>query len=201
MIARAGVDVDAVGFRGDKSVRGHVDRGNLLILLAVPDVQRLIRAHVLHGIQFIGSVTNRCGADLPHVFQLPRAVFQRAIRNGAAILVEIDDIRLPRLIQTNHQTHRRDPVKGQISQPSVVQIVGTALKQEHGALSLPQSLPHTGVGAHIIVGQRFHIGSVVGVADQLGQIGAVGVARFVGSRLRRCRNQQRRRQERRQQAD
>ena len=60
--------------------------------------------------------------------------------------------------------------------PSVIQIVGAALKQEHGALPLPQSLPHPGVGAHIIVGQRFHVGSVIGVADQLGQIGAVRVS-------------------------
>ena len=112
VIAGAGVDVDAVGFRGDEPLRGHVDRGNFLVSLAVPEVQRLVRAHVLHGIQFIGAVPNRGGADLAHVFQLPGAVFQGAIRNGAAILVEIDDIRLPRLVQPHHQTHRRDPVIG-----------------------------------------------------------------------------------------
>ena len=194
------MNIDLTGpVAGVAAVRRHVHRIQRAVIEIGPDMQRLIFSPVMDGINLVGSVTDRGRSNFSHLRNFPGTVFQRLIRNGAGILVEIDQLRFPLLIQFDHQTHTAYPVIGEVRQLRIIHIVGAAVKQKDGGKAPLQGIADVLVCPQTVVHHGFHIIPVFRIPDKGFQIRPVGISHRVGSRLRRHTQQKRRSQTEKQQ--
>ena len=99
MISGSGMDIDVGGRVDHMALRSQIHRGYRGILIAGPDVQCLVGTGMIHGVEFIGPVADSGRSDLPNSFNFPCSIFQRSVRQRAAIIIEINDLRISRFIQ------------------------------------------------------------------------------------------------------